>query len=117
MQYFTFERLIILVLALFGTISLGWMQNALTPPGGVVVIPGANETYTPPIYYYNASFTTGGYTQLTPGQIQQSEIWQGFYGNISAVVSLANSAGQTFYNWSVLNVSGMVYASTDENPS
>jgi len=93
------------------------MSKAFTPPSGVVVVPNANETFTPPVYYYNASFTTGGYTQLTPNQTQQSKIWQGFYGNITSIVTLANSAGKSFYNWSVLNVSGMLYATTNNNPS
>jgi hypothetical protein len=114
---FALKRLTVFAFAVLAVISLGWTLKALTPPGGVIIVPGANETYTPPIFYYNASFTAGGYTQLTPNQTQQSEIWQGFYGNVSAVVSLANSAGKSFYNWSVLNVSGMLYATTNSSPS
>ncbi|NYZ78173.1 hypothetical protein H0N96_02105, partial [Candidatus Micrarchaeota archaeon] len=107
----------VFALSIICVTCLALASNALTPPGDVIITPGVNETYSPTPFYYNYSFSAGGYTQLTPGQTQQSEVWQGFYGNISAIVGLANAAGQSFYNWSVLNVSGMIYATTSDNPS
>ncbi|MBR9700826.1 hypothetical protein GOV11_03095 [Candidatus Woesearchaeota archaeon] len=36
--------------------------------------------------------------------------WQGFYGNVSGEITLDDSAGNTFYNWSLTDVDGEVYA-------
>lgn len=56
----------------------------------------------------------GNVTELNIDATQITQAWQGYYGNITGRITLENSAGSVFYNWSDLgSVSGEVYASRD----
>ncbi|MGV8152546.1 MAG: hypothetical protein ACP5OG_05685 [Candidatus Nanoarchaeia archaeon] len=39
-----------------------------------------------------------------------TQSWQGFYGNISGVIKLADSNNNVFYNWSAIDPKGQIYA-------
>ena len=41
----------------------------------------------------------------------KSLVWQGFYGNASGNITLADSAGDQMYSWIVTNMTGEIYAS------
>jgi len=38
-----------------------------------------------------------------------SQRWQGYYGNVSGAIQLANSNGNILYNWSIATVGGEIY--------
>lgn len=42
--------------------------------------------------------------------VGQTKAWQGYYGNITATITLDDAEGNTFYNWSSANPRGQVYA-------
>jgi hypothetical protein len=44
-----------------------------------------------------------------------TQSWQGFYGNVTGVVQLGDSASHVMYNWSNLNPKGEVYASVNNS--
>ncbi|MBI4154092.1 hypothetical protein HY501_02045 [Candidatus Woesearchaeota archaeon] len=39
-----------------------------------------------------------------------TNFWQGFYGNVSGVITLEDSGANVLYNWSTANPSGEIYA-------
>ncbi len=57
----------------------------------------------------------GNVTEMNIFGYSTTQSWQGFYGNITGVVQLADSADKIMYNWSDLNPKGEVYASTNNS--
>jgi hypothetical protein len=53
----------------------------------------------------------GNVTYMTMDAEVATMSWQGYYGNVSGVIQLANGDGDVFYNWSVASPTGEVYAS------
>jgi hypothetical protein len=49
------------------------------------------------------------YLDITGTSTDQS--WQGYYGNVSGTIQLADSSSKVLYNWSIASPSGEVYAS------
>lgn len=41
-----------------------------------------------------------------------TQSWQGYYGSVSGTITLKNSIGDVFYNWSAVDINGEVYASS-----
>jgi hypothetical protein len=54
----------------------------------------------------------GNLTELSIEGRTQTKSWQGFYGNVSGTIILADAQGNVFYNWSAAEPQGEVYAST-----
>ena len=52
----------------------------------------------------------GNVTQLNINQTRITDIWQGFYGNVSGQIVLENSAGNNFYDWTAATMQGQIYA-------
>lgn len=52
----------------------------------------------------------GNVTQLDIDQVKITQIWQGFYGNISGTITLDNADNDTFYDWSMATISGEIFA-------
>ena len=53
----------------------------------------------------------GNLTQMNINAFTQTTGWQGYYGNISATISLLNSNGSSFYDWSGIGNNGEIFAS------
>jgi len=67
---------------------------------------------------YNTSGTpqqlgaqAGNVTQVTINGTAVTTSWQGFYGNITGNIILADAQGNNFYDWNISSPSGEVYAS------
>ena len=61
----------------------------------------------------NPQFTeaqAGNVTALNINFTKITDIWQGFFGNVSGEIVLENSAGNNFYDWSITEMTGEVYA-------
>lgn len=58
----------------------------------------------------------GNITNATLSSETQTWKWAGLYGDIYANVTLKDAAGNAFYYWSVLNVSGAVIAIQNNSP-
>jgi len=59
----------------------------------------------------NHSAIAGNITELTIQGDSITQSWQGYFGNVSGAIELANSAGNVMYNWSLASPQGEVYAS------
>jgi hypothetical protein len=53
----------------------------------------------------------GNVTQIRINGTSITTSWQGFYGNITGKIMLADAQGNNFYDWNLSNPSGEVYAS------
>ena len=53
----------------------------------------------------------GNISALSVDGKSKTLVWQGFYGNASGNLTLADSAGDQMYSWQVLNMTGEIYAS------
>lgn len=58
---------------------------------------------------------SGNMTQMIIKSFSPTDAWQGYYGNVSAKISLLDGNGTAFYDWSGINTNGEVFAS--RNPS
>jgi len=64
----------------------------------------------------NTSDTTqwvaaGNVSEINLTTISTTKAWAGFYGNITGVLTLEDSLGYVFYNWTTLEPKGEIYAS------
>ncbi len=89
---------------------------ALTAGFALAIPSGANwtsssTTQTPADDPQEHTAYAGNLTYLEIYADSASMSWQGYYGNVTGVIELANGDGDVFYNWSVANPSGEVYAS------
>ena len=57
----------------------------------------------------------GNVTELSITGISVTRYWQGFYGNITGTIILADSTGNNFYDWNVSTPTGQVYASRNDS--
>ena len=60
----------------------------------------------------------GGY--VTPVNISALAItqhWQGYYGDVTGTIVLADGNNETMYNWSMSTVTGEIYATRDSTPT
>jgi hypothetical protein len=53
----------------------------------------------------------GNITEVNITADSQTQVWQGFWGQVNGSIVLQDAAAATFYRWNVFNVSGEVYAS------
>lgn len=60
---------------------------------------------------YMINVEAGNVTGLTIYSETQTKAWAGFFGNVSGKIVLDDANNQTFYDWSVPNPTGEVYAS------
>jgi hypothetical protein len=54
----------------------------------------------------------GNITEINLTAISTTKAWAGYFGNITGTLTLENSAGNVFYNWTSLEPKGEIYAST-----
>ncbi|MFH1801874.1 MAG: hypothetical protein ABH864_00310 [archaeon] len=61
----------------------------------------------------NDTAIAGNITELSITAYSTTQAWQGYIGNISGAIRLADASGDVFYNWSSASPSGEIYASTN----
>jgi hypothetical protein len=104
---------ILLILALIGIVGMISFVAALSP-NGATVSPGTPMT-APNDSAGNASAMAGNITELTISGFSTTQAWQGYFGNVSGVIQLADSNRKVMYNWSLAQPGGEVYASTNSS--
>ena len=96
------------------------VSAVLAQPTGAENVEALNSTRynvsagggTPP----SVEAQAGNVTQLELNGTAITTSWQGFYGNVSGTLILADSQGNQFYNWSgIASPSGEVYASRSDS--
>lgn len=59
----------------------------------------------------------GNVTQIVVTGYSTTSAWQGYYGNVSGTIQLADGSDKVMYNWSLANPQGEIYASTSNSVS
>ena len=54
----------------------------------------------------------GNITEVTVTGYTTTQTWQGYFGNVSGTVQLADASDNVMYNWSLADPEGEIYAST-----
>ncbi len=88
---------------------LSTISYAVENIGSSEVVNGSAQTKTqsPAVGF---TFEGGNISEVNISHTTQSSLWQGVYGSISAFFVLQDASGNTFYNWSLSNItSGEVY--------
>lgn len=57
----------------------------------------------------------GNVTGLTISGYSVTQSWQGYYGNVSGTITLADAGDNVLYNWSVAEPEGEIYATTNSS--
>ena len=87
----------------------------------VIALPiGANvsdlNTTTGPYHYPDDhSAHAGNVTELNVFGYSTTRAWQGYFGNVTGVIQLADSSDHIMYNWTSANPRGEVYASRNQS--
>ena len=79
-------------------------------PFGVENINVVNSTSSTPSDPSNIPAQAGNVTELNIFGYSVTQSWQGYFGNVSGVITLGNSAGDVMYNWSLADPEGEIYA-------
>lgn len=56
----------------------------------------------------------GNITEMVITAYSTTQSWQGYIGNVSGAIRLADNSGDVLYNWTLVDPSGEIYASTNE---
>ncbi len=96
--------------ALFILIS-SFHVSAIGPTGGSVT-PGTPQT-APADAAGSAAAQAGNVTAINIFGYSTTQTWQGYFGNVSGTIQLADASDNVIYNWTLAEPSGEVYASTN----
>jgi hypothetical protein len=110
------QRTVLTALALFGVAFLMlWMFKPVlaVDPTGADVSPGTPMTAPNDTADSELAFA-GNVTYLDVTAFTTTQSWQGYFGNVSGTIQLADSSDNVLYNWSLLSPQGEVYASTNQ---
>ncbi len=100
--------MILTVLFVLSILFIAVVMGAPDPQGASLTRGESSRGTDPTATQQDAQ--AGNVTQLNIDQTRITEIWQGFYGNVSGTIVLENSAGENFYDWSATELTGEVYA-------
>jgi hypothetical protein len=98
------------IILLLGVMCLLLINSVIALPSGANYT-DVNTTTSTPTDPQSYDAHAGNVTEITITGDSATASWQGFYGNVSGVIQLADSAKNVMYNWSQLNPSGEIYAS------
>jgi hypothetical protein len=63
----------------------------------------------------NVSAVAGNVTELNFIANTITDVWQGYFGNVTGAIVLGNSNNQSMYNWSLTSPSGQIYATRNSS--
>ncbi len=82
---------------------------AAAAPNGVTVSPGTS-TRASSTDAGNNSAMAGNITELTISGSSITQSWQGYFGNVTGTIMLADNGDNVMYNWSLASPQGEIYA-------
>jgi len=106
-----FNRLFLLTIVL--GIFLFAFVSAVEPFGANVV--NLTSTRANPDSAGNASAIAGNVTELAISGYSVTQSWQGYFGNVTGTIMLADNSDNVMYNWSLASPEGEIYASTNDS--
>jgi hypothetical protein len=105
-----YNRLLVVFLVL-ALVSLGGVFAAV-PFGADTVTSISNQT-APIDVAQSHDAIAGNVTELNVYGYTTTQSWQGYFGNVSGVIQLADSNDNVMYNWSLASPEGEIYASEE----
>jgi len=88
---------------------------AITPTGGTTN--EINTTTAPVDPAGSHPAQAGNVTEINIFGFSTTQSWQGYYGNVSGTIQLADGSDEVMYNWSLASPEGEIYASVNESIS
>jgi hypothetical protein len=104
---------IVVFVAVFVLTFAFLMSYAIAAPNGATVTPGTPDRAGNDTAGEDEAYA-GNITELSINGISVTQSWQGYFGNVTGTIELADSSDNVLYNWSTTTPSGEVYASTNE---
>ncbi len=102
--------ILILVVLTFGLFL--YTTSAVEPNGATLEDPLRTER-APSGTAGNNSAMAGNITEISVFGYSTTTAWQGYLGNVSGAIRLADASGDVLYNWTLTSPSGEVYASVN----
>ena len=102
-----------LILSIFILISISF-TNALSPSGATNITSFTNET-APANAPQVISAVAGNVTEINVFGYSTTQSWQGYYGNVTGTIQLADASDKVMFNWSDANPRGEIYATTNNS--
>ncbi|MEM0230813.1 MAG: hypothetical protein QXW00_03220 [Candidatus Woesearchaeota archaeon] len=108
------RRILNLLMLLTATIILGASLAAAAPigPDEINVTGSSRRASTGP---KELPALAGNVTELSISAVAVTNIWQGYYGNITGTIVLDNANNKTMYSWNDMSPSGEIYAVRTSN--
>ena len=103
------KKFVLIAMAIFVLVSMTGF--GLAAVNGAQEVNEVSSSTSQAISPENHSAIAGNVTELTITGSSVTQSWQGYFGNVSGVITLGNSAGDVMYNWSLASPQGEVYAS------
>lgn len=98
------------IIALFTLLLMISVVSAVKPTGGSLSVIGSQTTT--PDTPDSLQAIAGNVTEMNVVGYSVTQSWQGYYGNISGTIQLADSSDNILYNWTLASPEGEIYAST-----
>lgn len=61
----------------------------------------------------NDSAIAGNVTEMSVTGFSTTQTWQGYFGNVTGTIQLADASDNQMYNWTLASPEGEIYATTD----
>jgi hypothetical protein len=106
-----FNRLFVLSILLVVFLSVTVL--AVEPFGANVV--NVSSVRAIPDNATNNDAMAGNVSEITVNGYTITQAWQGYFGNVSGTIQLADSSDNVMYNWSLASPEGEIYASTNNS--
>ena len=104
---------LIKAILLFSIIGICMVSSVIALPDGASATKIKSGSYNVAINASNMSAIAGNVTEVNLYGISTTSTWQGFYGNVSGSIQLADANDKVFYNWSLASPRGQVYVTTN----
>jgi len=111
-----FSRCIIVLVFFSLAVSLFSQGVLAVSPFGGAVTSLSNETAPSGVAGSHAA-VAGNVTELNIEGFTTTQSWQGYFGNVTGTIQLADSGSKVLYNWSLASPEGEIYASTNNSIS
>jgi hypothetical protein len=99
--------LLVLILTMFLAVNV----MAVQPFGANYTF--VNSTRAPMDTAADHEAIAGNVTELTVSGFSTTQSWQGYFGNVSGTIQLADADDNQMYNWTLASPEGEIYATTD----
>ena len=109
------KRYAVFVLSFFIVLFIFGVLVTAINPNGVTLSPGNPETAPADGPGSDANAVAGNVTYLGISAFSTTQSWQGYFGNVTGTIELTDNQNNTMYNWSLVEPSGEVYASTNSS--